>query len=102
MHKEIKEQLINEIKKNAEKFFGEYPEENPEFPKIINRKHFDRLKGLIQTGDVIYGGRSNEKTNQIALTSKMIEHRVINEISYGGSCPAFFTSLMKGTTMTTM
>lgn len=68
VHKSVKEKLINEIKKNVEKFYGDYPEENPNFPKIISKRHFKRLNDLIQSGKVIYGGRSNEQSNQIALT----------------------------------
>lgn len=68
VHKEVKEELCKEIMKNVRKMFTEYPEKNQEFPKIINRKHFDRLNALIKTGQVIYGGRSNEATNQIAFT----------------------------------
>lgn len=66
--KEVKSELIEEIKINIEGLFGPNSEENLEFPKIVNRKHFDRLNGLIKTGEVIYGGKANEKTNQIGLT----------------------------------
>ena len=68
VHKDVKLDLISELKKNAEIFFGSKPERNPEFTKIINKKHFDRLKGLIETGEVIYGGKANEESNQIGLT----------------------------------
>ncbi len=68
VHKDVKVDLIKELKKNMEIFFGSKSEENLEFPKIINKKHFDRLNGLIKTGELIYGGRANEKTNQIGLT----------------------------------
>lgn len=68
VHKEVKADLIREIKINIEGFFGPNSEENPEFPRIINKKHFDRLKALIETGQVIFGGKSNEAINQIAFT----------------------------------
>ena len=68
VHKEVKEALCKEIMKNVRKMYTDFPENNPEFPKIINRKHFERLNSLIETGEVIYGGRSNEASNQIAFT----------------------------------
>lgn len=68
VHKDVKIDLIKELKKNIEIFFGNKPEENLEFPKIINKEHFDRLNGLVETGEVIYGGKANGKTNQIGLT----------------------------------
>ena len=68
VHKDVKEEFINELKKNSKLFYGDRPETNSEFPKIINKKHFDRLNGLIKTGNVIYGGKANEDSNQIGFT----------------------------------
>lgn len=68
VHKSVKEKLIKEIIKNTEKFYSNKQEENQDFPKIITRKHFVRLKNLIQTGEIVYGGDCNEQTNQISLT----------------------------------
>lgn len=68
VHKEVKSDLIVELKKNMENFFGQDPTKNPDYPKIINKKHFLRLNNLIETGEVIFGGTSNVETNQIGLT----------------------------------
>lgn len=68
VHKSVKNQLITEIIKNTEIFYGKSPEKHSDFPKIINNKHFERLRHLIQSGDVIYGGGYNELTNKISLT----------------------------------
>ncbi|HHV13634.1 MAG TPA: aldehyde dehydrogenase [Clostridiales bacterium] len=68
VHRAVKEELTREIIKNVKKMYTGHPEKNPEFPKIINRKHFERLNDLIGTGKVIYGGGSNGDTNQIAFT----------------------------------
>lgn len=68
VHKDVKSDLINELKRNIAIFFGNDPEENTEFPKIISEKHYDRLNKLIETGDVIFGGKANKKTNQVGIT----------------------------------
>lgn len=68
VHKSVKNQLITEIIKNTEIFYGKSPEKHSDLPKIINNKHFERLRHLIQSGDVIYGGGYNELTNKISLT----------------------------------
>lgn len=47
-HSDIKEDLVSSIKKYIREFFGESPEKNPEYPKIINKKHFERLCNLIE------------------------------------------------------
>lgn len=68
VHKSKKNELVKEIISNVEDFYGKSPEQSPELPKIIHKKHFERLIKLIQTGNVIYGGNYDEKTNKISLT----------------------------------
>lgn len=90
VHKDVKLDFINEIKKNFEILFGSKPEENPEFPKIINEKHFKRLNALILTGEIIYGGKANIKTNQISLTlmdNVTIEDPIMSEEIFGPILP---------------
>ena len=41
---------------------------NPDYGKIINQKHFDRISGLIDSGKVVYGGQTKAETLQIAPT----------------------------------
>ena len=45
-HTSVKEQLVRELHKQISEQFGEKPLENPNYGKIINRKHFDRLCAL--------------------------------------------------------
>lgn len=66
--REVKSKLVLEIKKNIEVFIGSNSHKNPQYPKIINDKHFNRLNALIDSGQVIYGGQSNQNTRQISLT----------------------------------
>ena len=64
----VKAPLIAEMKKAIHAFYGEHPEENPDYPKIINEKHFERLKGLMQAGNLLEGGQLRPETRQIAPT----------------------------------
>lgn len=66
VHKGIKEEFKKSIKKYIKEFFGEKPEENPEYPKIINEKHFERLLGLIEASEKVEGGTVNSKERKIA------------------------------------
>lgn len=66
VHKSIKIELIEGIKRNIEEFYGKRPEENEEYPKIINKKHFDRLKELIDKENNVYGGKCNKDTLKIS------------------------------------
>lgn len=62
----IKEQLIEYLKKYIHQFFGKTPHTNEEYPKIISQKHFERLCGLIEQKQNIWGGEYNAQTQQIS------------------------------------
>lgn len=64
----IKDVLIEEIKKQIKHQYGSEPLNNPDYGKIINEKHFDRITGLIDKDKVITGGTYNSDTLQIAPT----------------------------------
>lgn len=66
--KKVKKYLIHEMVKAIQAFYGKHPEKDgTEYPKIINRKHFDRLSELMNNSGIIaYGGTACEETNKIA------------------------------------
>lgn len=64
-HESVKDQLISEIKLQIKKQFGDDPLANKDYGKIINRKHFDRILGLIPSE---LDARSNPDTLQIEPT----------------------------------
>ena len=64
----IKNHLIEEIKKQIRLQYGDNPLDNPDYGKIINKKHFERITGLIDSEKTILGGIFNPKTLQIAPT----------------------------------
>lgn len=68
VHKDVKDDLVEGLKQNIENFFGRESQEDKSFPKIINKKHYDRLNGLLASGQIIYGGRSNPNTNKIGFS----------------------------------
>lgn len=61
VHKDIKEQLYIALKKWITVFFSENPQNSPDFGRIINKKHFDRLKNYLVESKIIFGGSSNEQ-----------------------------------------
>ena len=67
-HSSIKEKLIEEIKKQITEQFGENPLENKTYGKIINKKHFDRIKNLINEDKVVIGGKIDENSLKIEPT----------------------------------
>lgn len=66
--KEIKDALIQELKREIIRQFGASPLKNQAYGKIINEKHFYRIMGLIDSEKIAYGGRYNEEALQIEPT----------------------------------
>ena len=67
IHKSIRDEFIEEFRKAIEKMYRD-PLTSDTFPNIINEKHFDRLMGLIEDADVVYGGRSDRERRRITPT----------------------------------
>lgn len=67
-HRSVKDQLVQEICRQIRKQYGENPLKNPDYGKIINEKHFERICGLIDKKKTVFGGSFNRNTLQIAPT----------------------------------
>jgi aldehyde dehydrogenase (NAD+) len=67
-HKKIRSLLINKMSACITEFYGENPEASPDFPRIINQRHFERLKKYLDSGVVVKGGQTNEEELYIAPT----------------------------------
>ena len=60
VHKAVKEPLAAALERAVEEFFGPDPLENPDYPRIINEKHYNRLLGLLEGEKVRFGGQARE------------------------------------------
>ena len=67
-HRSVKDELIKEIVFQIKEQFGENPIDNPDYGKIINEKHFERLTGLIDYDKVVAGGNCEREKLKIAPT----------------------------------
>lgn len=88
--KSIKEKLVAELKKQICIQFGENPLQNPDYGKMINKKHFERVCGLIEQSKVIAGGTFNADTLQIAPTvmdNVTFDDKVMGEEIFGPILP---------------
>ncbi|MFA7230178.1 MAG: aldehyde dehydrogenase [Victivallaceae bacterium] len=72
VHKSIKKELLEKIEHYIGNFYGKNPQESPDYPRIINDKHFDRLADLMHDGKIVCGGQKDRKDNYIAPT--VIDH----------------------------
>ena len=67
-HRSVKDKLIKEVQKQIQKQYGKQPLRNPNYGKIINEKHFDRLLGLIDKNKTVHGGGSDRHALRIEPT----------------------------------
>src|SRR5699024_8638193 len=67
-HDKVYKSSMKAIKKSIKKFYGKNPLENPDYVRIINKKHFDRLKQYLDDGQIALSGETNEATLKIAPT----------------------------------
>ena len=132
----VKKEFLGYVGKWITQMLGENPLDNPDYPKMINKKHYDRVLNLINGQDVLVGGIGCADTLQIAptvldnitsdapimqeeifgpvlpvltyktiedaetfilqrekplafylfTTDKMVENRILKNISFGGGC----------------
>lgn len=68
VHESVRDQLLAEMQGEIRRQFGENPLENSNYGKIINRKHFDRICGLIDSEETVLGGRRNADELRIEPT----------------------------------
>ena len=90
VHEDVKDQLMEEIRKTILKFYGKEPLDNPSYGKIINEKHYNRLCGLMEGETILMGGHRNPQTLQIAPT--VLDHitpdsKVMQEEIFGPILP---------------
>ena len=83
-HKSIKGALIKELIKRIEKTLGKQLEKTEDFTAIVNEKNFNRLVGLINKNNLIYGGKYDKVKRYISPTiidnPKMDEEIMKDEI----------------------
>lgn len=88
--KTIRDELVLAIQVEIRRQFGAAPLENPNYGKIVNRKHFERLLGLIDERKMVCGGQNNPDTLRIAptvLTDVTWEDAIMGEEIFGPILP---------------
>ena len=68
VERRVKDTFLKYLIYWTKKMYGENAFANPSYGRIVNRKHFDRISGLIEENKVVYGGRTKEETLQIEPT----------------------------------
>ncbi len=88
VHKDVKERLINSLKKSIEEFYGKNIEESKDYARTVNSSHFNTLQQMLVGQEIIFGGYSNENDNYLSptlvnepkLDSKLMEGEIFGPI----------------------
>jgi len=67
-NEELYPKLISGFKKSLEKYYGKDIQKSPDYGRIINEKHFDRLMGYFENTDISIGGEHNREERYISPT----------------------------------
>ena len=86
--KQIKTELIKAIKQCVKDFYGDNPQESPDFARIINRRQFDRLQKLLSEVEIVLGGETDADElyisptliNDPAVDSPLMEEEIFGPI----------------------
>ncbi|HIK06935.1 MAG TPA: aldehyde dehydrogenase [Trichormus sp. M33_DOE_039] len=68
----IKPDLIAALTRTIRDFYGENPVNSPDYPRIINQQHFERLNQLLNNGEIIIGG--DTKPEELYISPTLIDH----------------------------
>ena len=89
-HKDIKNKLIENMKKYIVNFYGDNPIKSKDYASVINERHFNRILNLINYDKVVYGGRNDKKTLKIEptiLDNVNLDDDVMNDEIFGPIIP---------------
>ena len=68
VHESNMQRLREQIETYVQRFYGVNPQVSPDYARIINRHHFNRLVALLDGSRILFGGQSDPEDLYIAPT----------------------------------
>lgn len=68
VERNVKDNLVKAIREEVTKAYGEDPQRSPDYPRIVNKKQFDRLHAMLEGESLLMGGITNREDRYIAPT----------------------------------
>ncbi|MEM8594171.1 MAG: aldehyde dehydrogenase family protein [Pseudomonadota bacterium] len=75
VHESIKDKFVGLVVDQIKSIYGKTPETSEALINMVNKRHFDRVKELIDPGKVVHGGQSIEE-------QLFIEPTVMDNVTY--------------------
>lgn len=88
--RQVRDRLVAAMQQALQEFYGDDPRQSPDYGRIINRQHFDRLTGYLRSGQVRHGGQHDAGDLYIAptiLTDAPPDAPVMQEEIFGPILP---------------
>ncbi len=90
VHKTIAEEFLTGLKNRIVTVYGEDPGQSPDFARIINTNHWQRIMAMIDAQKVVVGGQGNAEALYIAptvLRDVTLDDKVMSEEIFGPVLP---------------
>jgi len=87
---EVKDEFVAHLKQAVHDFYGDSPKMSPDYGRVINRRSFDRLAGMISNGTVAVGGETDPDELYIAptvLVDVPLDSQIMREEVFGPILP---------------
>ncbi|MDU8926011.1 aldehyde dehydrogenase family protein [Alisedimentitalea sp. MJ-SS2] len=88
----VAEPFIQAFESQLRRFYGTDPQQSPDYPRIINTHHFDRLVRLLQDGNIRVGGLHDRDNRYIAPTviyQPALDTALMRDEIFGPILPVF-------------
>lgn len=92
VHEDIKQDFIQKYKEVVTNFYGnDGGIDNPNYTRIINENHFDRLVNLLKNTKILIGGSHSKDKLKIepTLVSAQLDSPIMQEEIFGPIAPVF-------------
>jgi aldehyde dehydrogenase (NAD+) len=90
VHDRVHDALVNRMVSAIREFYGDDPQQSPDYARIVNERHHARLTRLLADADVVTGGETDLSDRYIAptiLRNVSGDHSVMQEEIFGPILP---------------
>lgn len=78
VHESRKEALLKKIEQHIKASYSEDPQQSPDYPRIVNRKHFERVRTSLQ--DALDGGARAVAGGQAEAAGRYIAPTIVTDV----------------------
>ncbi len=86
----IRGPFVDALVRTIRDFYGDNPQQSPDYARIINRRHWERLAGYLGSGRIVHGGQRDASDLYLAptiMTGTPVEAPVMRDEIFGPILP---------------